>query len=121
MCFVIKKNKCLTKTEETVTVKIKLDGINGTETNKNVLYPNGFGKDNSAVVGLSFQVGENDYKRIKRYDVSGCYYSPYCDLGSNYMEVGMVSSTVSAGVSYEPIYVYVTLAKTTVVDGNVIV
>lgn len=117
MCFAIKKNKCLKEIEETVTVKVKLDGINGTETNKNVLYPDGFGKDNSAVIGLAYQVGEGIYKRNKRYDVNGCYYSPYCDLGGNYMEVGMISSTSSATTSYDSIYVYVTLAKTTVVDG----
>ena len=126
-CYAVGENKCLVETYSKddqdnliITVKVPLGKINGTYATKNVLYPDGFGRDNCAVVGLAYQLNNGDYKRTDRYNINQYYYHPYCNLGGNYMEVGMVSSDGSATVSYNTFYVYVTLMKTKTIDGEVI-
>lgn len=127
-CYGIGENKCLTEVYSKddqdnliVTVKVSFNGIGGTSTQKDILYPDGFGRDNCYVVGLAYKLQSESYKRTDLYDpYGGAKYLPFANLGGNTMRVGMaIFQSGMYSSDDDPIDVFVTLAKTKTIDGTV--
>lgn len=125
-CYGINENKCLIEVYSKedcnnliVTVKVSFNGIGGTSTQKDVLYPDGFGRDNCAVVGLAYKLPSESYKRTNLYDpYGGAKYFPFANLGGNVMTIGMtVFQSGMYSSDQDPVDVYVTLAKTKTING----
>lgn len=128
-CYVVGENNCLveayTKEEienKDVTLKFTIEKINGTEASKDILYPDGFHRDNCEVVGLAYKTNNESYKKTSRYNPYGeYYYIPFADLGPNVIRAGLINSHSSGALlNNQPIEVFVTLRQTKIIDASVL-